>query len=346
MEIIQLLGSVTGLAFVSGMNLYAAVLTTGLGIRFGFVSLPSDLTSLSVLGEPYVLIAAGIAYLFEFFADKIPWADSLWDMIHTFVRPLGTVLICMKGIGNVDPGTELALIILGGSVTLFSHTSKASLRFVANHSPEPFSNIGLSLAEDVCVVGGSWAAFNYPLEMLAICVIFLAVFIFFAPKIFRLLRVEILALRSVWNMTFGRKTSEGAALSDEIPDDLRDKTMDDIASEEETFCVRCVSGKGMKTGRNNVGFLYMTGDRLSFVTRKNFRIRKADFNISDIRELKFYKKNLLDHIVFSYGKNKVNLHLFKNRYNKGKRIIAVLESVTGKLPKGTGNMAGEFSLEC
>jgi len=329
-EVIHLLGSVMGLALVSGINLYATILTVGLGIQFGFIHLPPELSALSVLGHPYVLMAASITYTLEFFADKIPWVDSLWDTFHTFIRPVGGALLGMKAVGAVDPVIELSVMLLCGGVAFLSHSAKASTRFVANHSPEPFTNIALSFGEDISVITGTWAALEYPVTMFVVTILFIAGFIFWAPKIFRLLRVEMLAILSLFQTFFDRNDiSDDSILSDEIPDDLYAQIQADTAPEEKAFCIRCVSGKGIETGRNQIGFLYMAGDRLSFITRKNFHIRKTHFDIFRIMEPAFYKKRLLDRLVFSYGQNRICLLMFKNSQNKGQRIAEILETVRG-----------------
>src|SRR5690349_4015619 len=192
MEAINLLGSTMGLGLMSGLNLYATVLTVGLGIRLGLITLNPELSGLAVLASPYVLIAAGVIYLVEFFADKIPWVDSVWDGVHTVIRPLGAAVIGATAIGVVKPEAAVIAALCAG-VSLSGHSAKAGTRLLANHSPEPFSNIALSLTEDVLVVFGSWLALAHPAIMLAIAVAFLIVFSWFAPKAFRLMRVEYLA---------------------------------------------------------------------------------------------------------------------------------------------------------
>ena len=177
-----------GLGLVSGLNLYATVLTVGLGIRLGLIMLNPEMSGLEVLASPYVLIAAGVIYLVEFFADKIPWVDSIWDSVHTFIRPLGAALIGAAAIGAVEPQTAVIAALCAG-VSLSGHSVKAGTRLLANHSPEPFSNIALSVIEDVFVVVGSWLALSHPAVMVAIVVIFLIAFIWFARKAFRLIRV-------------------------------------------------------------------------------------------------------------------------------------------------------------
>lgn len=188
MDAITTLGTLLGLAFVSGVRLYSTVLAVGLGIRWQFFTLPESLSSLEVLGEtPILLLAAGI-YTVEFVADKIPWVDSLWDSIHTFIRPLGAGVLAATAMGDVSPAVKLGAALLCGGVALSSHSTKAGTRIVANHSPEPFSNIGLSLAEDGLVLGGVWLAMNYPLVALGVVIAGVALAIWLIPKVIRLVR--------------------------------------------------------------------------------------------------------------------------------------------------------------
>src|SRR5262245_37984591 len=149
MGTIQLLGTAMGLGFVSGINLYATVLAVGWGINLGLIRLAPDLAGLAVLGHPLVLTVAGLCYTVEFFADKIPWLDTTWDALHTFIRPLGAALVASAALGQVDPALQLAAVLLAGAAALSTHATKAGVRLVANASPEPFSNIALSLFEDV-----------------------------------------------------------------------------------------------------------------------------------------------------------------------------------------------------
>lgn len=188
METIAVLGTMAGLGLVAGLRLYATVLAVGLGIRFGVLAPHAGLEHLAVLASPYVLIPAGVAYLAEFFADKIPWIDSAWDFFHTLIRPVGAALVGAAAVGTVDRKTAVAVMLLCGGVALTSHSSKAGARFLVNHSPEPFTNIGLSLAEDGFALFGTWLAVQHPVAMLAIVVVFLALFLWLVPKIFRLVR--------------------------------------------------------------------------------------------------------------------------------------------------------------
>jgi hypothetical protein len=188
MDALAVLGTLTGLALTSGLRLYATVFVVGLGIRFGFFTPPPALASLNVLADTTVLAVAGGIYTLEFVADKIPWLDSIWDALHTFIRPLGAAALAATAIGDVHPAMKTAAALLCGGIALSSHTMKAGTRAVANHSPEPFSNLGLSIAEDLAVPGLVWLALTHPLITAAIVAVIVGVAIWLVPKLIRALR--------------------------------------------------------------------------------------------------------------------------------------------------------------
>lgn len=188
MKTLALLGTITGIALFAGIRLYATVLTVGLCLRYGLLQLPEELGSLSILAHPYVLGAAGVCTVMEFLADKVPWVDSLWDGIHAFLRPAGAALIALAAVGRLDPAAEIAVILLCGGVAFSSHSAKAGARLLVNQSPEPFSNVALSLFEDVIAVGGSYAAVAHPLAILAVVAGFLVLFAVLSRRIYRRLR--------------------------------------------------------------------------------------------------------------------------------------------------------------
>jgi hypothetical protein len=196
MDALQLLGSTLGISFLAGIRLYATVLALGLSIRFGWFHPPAALSGLEVLAHPAVLIIAGIAYAAEFVADKIPWFDTLWDSIHTVIRPLGAALLAASALGTMDPKLRVALAILCGGVALASHSSKAATRVMVNHSPEPFSNIALSLAGDVATPVGVWFTLHHPLIALVAVAVAVLVFAILARVIFRAFRSVLARLGS------------------------------------------------------------------------------------------------------------------------------------------------------
>jgi len=188
MKTLSLLGAVTGVALFAGIRLYATVLTVGLCLLCGLLTLPAELASLEVLSHPYVLAAAGVCAAAEFLADKIPWVDSLWDAVHTFVRPAGATLIAFAAVGKLDPAAEVAVVLLCGAVAFSSHAAKSGARLAVNQSPEPFSNVVLSLVEDALAVGGSYSAVAYPLVLLGVVAVFMALFLLLARRILRRFR--------------------------------------------------------------------------------------------------------------------------------------------------------------
>src|SRR3989454_2001709 len=176
------LGFAMGSAWLSGINLYATVVTLGLLQRFHLARLPGDL---DYLQHWWVIILAGSLYLIEFAADKIPAVDSIWDAIHTFIRvPAGAVLAA-SAFADFDPSVRLVALLAGGGVALSSHGAKAATRLAANTSPEPFSNIALSLFEDAVAVGASLLMVFHPLAILAVVAIFLVVAVWLARRIGR-----------------------------------------------------------------------------------------------------------------------------------------------------------------
>jgi len=169
-----------GVAWASGINLYAAILVLGLMGSTGNVTLPPDLM---VLTNPLVIAAAGVMYIVEFFADKIPGVDNGWDTVHTFIRiPLGA-LLAAAAVGEVNPSVAIAAALFGGGMAASTHATKAGTRVLINASPEPFTNLFASLGEDVAVIAGLWTALHYPLLFVTFIIIFVLLLIWVLPKI-------------------------------------------------------------------------------------------------------------------------------------------------------------------
>jgi hypothetical protein len=150
---IELTALAASTSLLAGWRLYLVTLVTGLAMRFGYVALPDQLQSLDVLANNWVIGAAALGTLAEFFADKIAWVDSAWDAVHSFIRPLGGALLSLAIIDSADPAWQVASFLLGGGAALVAHAGKAGARTLVNASPEPFSNIVVSTAEDVATGG-------------------------------------------------------------------------------------------------------------------------------------------------------------------------------------------------
>lgn len=174
-----------GFSLAAGVNLYATVAILGLAARYGWVELPEQF---KIFDNPWIIGAAGVLYVVEFVADKIPWVDSLWDSVHTIIRPVGGAVIAVATLGEQSPATQGAIALLGGMVAAGSHVTKASTRVAANASPEPFSNWFLSLAEDVFVIGLSFITLKFPLLALGVSVVIVLMIAVLARKIWKWLR--------------------------------------------------------------------------------------------------------------------------------------------------------------
>lgn len=187
MDTVQTISIMLGASWAAGINLYAAVLALGWMGATGQVDLPPDL---QILTNPLVLGAAGLMYAIEFFADKVPGVDSAWDTLHTFIRiPAGAILAAGAAQGlDVGPAAEFAALLVGGTLATASHATKAGSRALINTSPEPFSNWTASVAEDVAVFAGMWAALHHPWLFIAALAIFILVVAWLLPKIWRALK--------------------------------------------------------------------------------------------------------------------------------------------------------------
>ena len=179
------LGFAMGSAWLSGINLYATVATLGLLQRLKLVHLPGDLGYLSTW---WVIALACSLYAIEFIADKVPAVDSVWDAVHTFIRvPAGAVLAA-AAFAHAEPSVRIAALLLGGGVALSSHGTKAAARLTANLSPEPFTNIGLSLLEDLIAIGSSILMVFHPVVILGVVIVFVALALWMLPRIWRALQ--------------------------------------------------------------------------------------------------------------------------------------------------------------
>lgn len=221
-DISQTLALTLGAGWASGINLYAAILVLGFLGLTGRLDLPEGL---QVLSDPLVMMVAVFMYLAEFFADKTPGVDTVWDSFHTFIRIPAGALLAAGAVGDIGPGAELAAALAGGSLAAATHAAKAGARVLINTSPEPFTNWGASLAEDVAVVAGLLAAINHPLVFLALLAAFILLLIWLLPKLWRGVKRVFGAL----GRFFGRKGAEPVAGSS--PSASRPETMTEILLE-------------------------------------------------------------------------------------------------------------------
>lgn len=187
MELIALLGRTAAFSFAAGVNLYATVAILGLVSRFKWVALPPQF---AVFDNDVVIVVALLLYFVEFFADKIPYLDTLWDLVHTAIRPLGGAFVAVASVGDASPAAQGLAALLGGTLAAGSHLTKAGTRAVANTSPEPLSNWLLSVAEDGLVVGLGLLALTHPVAALVVTVVLVGFIAVFATAIIRAVRTR------------------------------------------------------------------------------------------------------------------------------------------------------------
>ena len=343
MAAIQLLGSTLGLGLVSGINLYATVLVVGLGIRSGLIELRPELHQLEVLANPVVIVIAGLIFVIEFLADKIKWIDSLWDAGHTLIRPLGAALIGAAALGEFSPESVVVTLLCGG-VALSGHSTKAGLRLLANHSPEPFSNVALSVIEDVIVVFGTYVAVQYPYVMLIVVMVFVGAFVWFAPKAFRLVRIETYAIFAIIKKLFQklkglfvRKESNAGNLpqivNDELPVEFVYRLRDEFDRAEHAAVIKCVAGKGVRGLRHSIGYLNITSNEAIFMCKRLLRLRNYAVPRNKIEHVHFKKHLLMDHLTLRANGRQHVFYLFKDASNRGEVISRALQ---GTKSNGTG----------
>jgi hypothetical protein len=185
-----------GLAWASGINLYATLLTLGILANSGNIVLPLDL---QVVANPIVIAAAGLMYFIEFFADKTPGVDTGWDAIHTFIRIPAGAMLAAGAIGELNPAVEIAAALLGGGLAAGTHATKAGARVLINTSPEPFSNWFASMGEDIAVIAGVWACINHPVIFLIALFVFILLMIWLLPRLWLGFKKLITALSNFFN---------------------------------------------------------------------------------------------------------------------------------------------------
>ena len=332
MERLNLLGVALGLAALAGINLYLTVFATGLAIHFHWITLSPEYQSLEVLGNPWIITIAGVFYFLEFLADKIPWVDSVWDAVHTVIRPIGGALLAIQLLGHPSPTYTVMVGLLAGGTSLITHTAKAATRLTSNTSPEPFSNIGLSLGEDVAVLGGLALIYHNPLLALSIFAVAIAAFFYFAPKILRATKAK---LWLAWKKLNGPADYR---LAPKLPTTLPAR-LAAIFSRENTETIAwvapCISGRGRRIPANLFGALVATNEeprKLVFVARKNGRAFSQTIDLDAMmvaHEPKFLSENLI--IVPSAGKGPKYLFLFpRSRAADVEQIVEYLRERLGQ----------------
>lgn len=194
MDALSTLALIAGLGWASGVRLYAVLFFLGILHHAAVIELPPDL---ELLAHPAVMVVSGLLFVTEFFADKIPAFDSIWDAVHTFIRIPGGALLAAAAVAQGDHGLALAAALLGGVFAAGAHFTKASGRMLINASPEPFTNWAASFGEDALAVAALWTAFKYPLLLLAGLALFIVAAVLLAPRLIRGARNVFAAIRRV-----------------------------------------------------------------------------------------------------------------------------------------------------
>ena len=320
METLQTLGIALGLASLAGLNLYLTVFVTGLSIQQGWIDVSQSHPDLAILAHPAIVIVAGVLFALQFFADKVPWVDSLWDSVHTVIRPVGGAFLAIRVLGTPDPVFDVIAALLAGGATLMVHGVKAGTRLVANHSPEPFSNIALSVAEDVTVIGGLVLIKHDPVLALVVFSAALLCIAYFGPRLFRAVKVN------AW-LLWRKVTAPSADASDsELPATLPHEVEmlcaeRNLAGEKIAWAVPCVSVSAREIPGNVFGHLVATAEesgRLRFLAPRRWRPVAAELDLTTYKvahESKFLSENV---VLYSLERKPKFVFLF----DRGQRAIA------------------------
>lgn len=184
MNAVELIALASSLSLLAGWRLYLVTFATGLAMKFGWIDLPDHLAALDVLANNWIIGIAGLGAVAEFLADKIAWVDSAWDAVHSFVRPLGGALLSLAIVDAGDPIWQVGSFLLGGGAAFLAHAGKAGARTIVNASPEPFSNVAVSTAEDVATGGLLALAIAYPIAaaLIALILVLLSLWLVFTAR--------------------------------------------------------------------------------------------------------------------------------------------------------------------
>ncbi|MEZ0276662.1 MAG: DUF4126 domain-containing protein [Roseimicrobium sp.] len=304
MHILEQLGVALGLATLAGVNLYLTVFLTGLAVRFDLLHLAQQHQALEVLGHPVVLIVAGLLFAMEFLADKVPWIDSLWDSVHTFIRPVGGVLLGLQAVGEMPLYVQVATALVAGGAALTTHTAKAGTRLAVNHSPEPVSNITLSVAEDVGVAGGVALTLLHPGVALAVFTVLLVVLWYLLPRLWRTSRTTLWLMWQKVKMPAKQLLSDGEVeLKQVISSPLRDllRIHGNVDETNVHTAVRCLSARckgvrGLMTNLHGVLVLTSNPDAAWFAASRGMRDRLFKLPLADVSvrvDSRFLSENLV-----------------------------------------------------
>lgn len=271
---VQTLAAILGLSTVSGINLYLTVLLVGAGQRLGWIhGLPADLT---ILGHPLVLAVAGLLFLLEFAADKIPFVTPIWDGIHTFIRPVGGALLALGAAADLPPLAKVLAVLAGGTIALGAHGGKMGVRLLAHTAPEPTSHSMLSVAEDLGVIGLLALAYRHPQIALPVLGAILLGLALLLPLLLRALVFVLVGLRGALRSLVGRGDP------DEIPEWVDLKALE-LTATGARHALPCFARKVVGLPRFHRAYLVQAEDGWHLVHHRWFRAHSFAFAGDPVR---------------------------------------------------------------
>lgn len=319
MESLAYLSQILGISFTSGINLYATVGLVGLAIRFGLIhNLPPQL---NFLANEYVIGTAIILYLCEFIADKVPAFDSVWDTIHTFIRPFAAAFIALMAVGDAPMPYKIIAFLIAGSVALTAHTAKTGVRLIANTSPEPFSNSILSIAEDIGVFALLALVLTHPYIAATIVLLLLALILWQGPK---LVGFVIFMIKAITTKIFSYTRAEKFINMDIMPPKFNEYLNSILNAEEKVYLILSTTFRG-KTKAS--GYFIATDKSLILLYRKWFRITHIDLDIQQIKRMTFQNKFFIDKISFQYENKPYVMTFFKHNSRTINDIKTIIKSL-------------------
>ena len=334
MDLFATLGVALGLAMLAGLNLYLTIFVAGLSVKLGWFGDPAVAAALEGFGHPAVIAVSLGLFIVQFIVDKVPWLDSLWDSIHTFLKPAGGVLIALTSLGP-DAGTMSQVFVAALALTgsLLTHGVKAGTRLTINTTPEPFSNIGASVVEDMLVIGGFALIANHPTTAFFVFVLVLAGFIYLTPRVTRAIRAILWLIWKKLRVPAGDKLAKKQNLPNKLSAEAESLLLDEFGSEKYkvAWCLPCVCGKTRNAGRlcrNLFGHIISIRERpgqLFFYGSRNFKkfVEKIDLGGAIATHESHF---ISEGIVINNKRSKLRTEL---RFHRGQGEIA--ERVTDYL---------------
>jgi hypothetical protein len=308
MEIIAKLGSLLGLSFISGINLYATVAVVGLCTKYDLVQgLPPGF---HVLANDAVIFVAILLYVMEFLVDKVPGLDTLWDFIHTLIRPLGGAMLALMQVGQASPAVEVIVFMLGASLASVAHVTKAGTRLIINTSPEPVSNFVVSLAEDVGAFGLAYVSLAYPKVSLVITAALLILIGLLLPLIFRTVRM---LFSAIWLRLKCALWKEAAWTQTRSPSYALDAFFERVKETEEklVWTARAYALRIPQIPRSTALDVLVTSKAIYLVFRRRFRRQSIRLPLDDVELQKIYSGILMSRWMIRTSRGDWLLNLYR-----------------------------------